>query len=408
MRNPVRRKFLFAAACAGLAIFGASLALLGTLFGFPGMQQRLHLDMMREGELSALLMFGLWIATFVSGPVIDRYGHKAIFAVCAFLAAAGFLPFAWTGSFLMCAAAALLVGASGGGLNTSTNAVVSELYPEKRGTMLNILGVFLGVGGVTVPLLASHVSPQTAILAVVAFALACGLWYLSLRFPPAREAHGFSLGAAARVLAYPGVLLLSLLLLFESGNEQAMSAFTSTWMEAAGATARSAALIFAAYQICLAAGRLLAVVLLERLSKRGVVLLGGMGSFAGTGILFLRHDAPGAAAGALLTGISLAVVYPTALAMAGDRYQRFSGTVFGAIFAIALFGAVASPPAVGALGTRGGAHAGTIVPVVGTAMVTLLALVVIWKERRERAKAAVSAQPRPIPNVLGGPPQPRH
>jgi hypothetical protein len=40
----------------------------------------------------------------------------------------------------------------------------------------------------------------------------------------------------------------------------------------------------------------------------------------------------------LLTSLSLAGVYPTTLAMAGDRYQRFAGTVFGTLFSVGALG----------------------------------------------------------------------
>ena len=59
-----------------------------------------------------------------------------------------------------------------------------------------------------------------------------------------------------------------------------------------------------------------------------------------------------AAAGVVLLGVSFASVYPTVLGLAGARFEEASGTVFGLLFAIALFGGMlvpgrpgASPPA---------------------------------------------------------------
>jgi MFS transporter, FHS family, glucose/mannose:H+ symporter len=377
MSNSIRRGRLFVAACAGMAAFGFSLALLGTLFGFPEMRARLHVDVMKQGEMSSVLIVGIWLSTVVVGPLIDRFGNKLILAVSSFLVAAAFLGFASANSFGLALAAALLLGFGGGGLNTATNAVVSELYDDNRGAMLNVLGIFFGGGAVMVPLLAARMSPNTAIIFACGFALACALMYTVLPFPAPREAHSFSLKEAVKVVAYPGVLLFSFVLFFESANEQVMNTFTSTWVGAAGATARTATIVLAGYQLSMALGRIMAVPLLRYVSKQQMVLGSAVGSVIGTVTLLASHTIAGMATGVVITGLSFAAIYPTVLALAGDRYQRFAGTVFGALFAIALVGGFIAPSAVGVIGHKVGVHAGIIVPVIGTVMVTLLSAAVI-------------------------------
>jgi FHS family glucose/mannose:H+ symporter-like MFS transporter len=377
--KPIHRGRLFVAACAGMATFGFSLALLGTLFGFPEMRERLHVDVMKQGEMSSLLIVGIWLSTVVVGPLIDRFGNKLVLAVSSFLVAAAFLSFAAADSFPLAAVAAMLLGFGGGGLNTSTNVAVSELYDDKRGAMLNILGIFFGAGAVVVPLLAARMSPHAAILFAAGFAALMGVIYTGLRFPAAKEAHGFSLSEAIKVVAYPGVLLFSFLLFFESGNEQVMNTFTSTWLgvQGAGATPKIATYVLIGYQMGMAIGRIAAAKLLSHFSKQAIVLGSAVGSVVGTGVLFISHSVAGMATGVVITGLSFAAIYPTILAIAGDRYQRFAGTVFGALFAIALVGGFLAPSAVGLVGSRVSVHAGTAVPLVGTLMVTVLTLAVM-------------------------------
>ncbi|MGA3210506.1 MAG: MFS transporter [Terriglobales bacterium] len=372
-----KRGLVFAAACAGMATFGASLALLGTLFGFPEMRARLHVDFLHQGELSSLLIFGLWLSTVLAGPVIDRFGNRLALSASCFLATGAFLIFSRADSFLFAAAGAVALGFGGGGLNTSGNAVVSELYPENRGSMLNLLAITLGLGAVAVPLLAARISLQVAIYSASGLAAASGIGCLLLKFPPAAEAEGFSLREAARVVTYPGVLLFSFLLFFESANEQVMNTFASTWAGAAGATARGATFVLAGFELCMALGRVLAARLLSQVSKQRLVLVSATGSVAGTTVLFWRQELISITVGVLITGISLSAIFPTMLAMAGDRYRRFSGTIFGTMFAISLVGAAAAPAAVGALAKSLGVHFGTIIPLVGAVMVTLLMVVVM-------------------------------
>jgi MFS transporter, FHS family, glucose/mannose:H+ symporter len=372
-----RRAPVFIAACAGMATFGFSLALLGTLFGFPEMRARLHADLLHEGELSTLLIAGLWLSTVFAGPIIDRFGSRLVLSVSSLLVGAAYLSFVQVSTFSQAAAAGVLLGFGGGGLNTSANTVVSELYHEKRGAMLNLLAIFLGLGAVVVPLLAARISLQVAIFSAASFALLCGLVCWTLPFPPAKERESFALREAGKVVTYPGVLLFSFLLFFESANEQVMNTFTSTWVGAAGATARAATLVLAGYQICMALGRILAAVLLRVVSKPQLVLACALGSISGTAILCWRHDVPGIAVGVLVTGSSLSAIFPTMLAIAGDRYRRFAGTVFGTMFAISLVGAGIAPSTVGVIGKNFGVHFGTLVPLSGAVMVTLLAFAVV-------------------------------
>ena len=278
MTSSDHRGVVFAEACAAMATFGSSLALLGTLLGFPEMRARLHADLMHQGELSSLLIAGLWLATVLTGPLIDRFGNRLVLSVSSFLAALAFLSFLRVDSFMLAAAAGFALGFGGGGLNTSANAVVSELYHEKRGSMLNLLGITLGMGGIAVPLLAARVSLSAAIFSAGGLATFSGVACLLLKFPPATEAEGFSVREAARVITYPGVLLFSFLLFFESANEQVMNTFTSTWAGAAGATARGATFILAGYQLCIALGRILAARLLIVVSKERIVLCSGCGA----------------------------------------------------------------------------------------------------------------------------------
>ena len=92
---PFNRRRLFLSACGALFVFGVVLVLLGTLFGMPQMRARLQLtDMVRQGNLQTLLLFGVFLATVVAGPLIDRFGNKLVLAVSALLATVALIGFA--------------------------------------------------------------------------------------------------------------------------------------------------------------------------------------------------------------------------------------------------------------------------------------------------------------------------
>ncbi len=155
MAKTSRRKVLFGGAATGIFVFGIVMAVLGTLFGLPEMRQRLKIDLEQQGNVFLLLYVGILLATLIAGPVIDSIGNKVILVTSAALVASGMAGFAYAHSFGSAAIPSVLLGLGGGGLNTSTNALVSDLYGEERGPMLNVLGIFYGIGALGIPLLAA-------------------------------------------------------------------------------------------------------------------------------------------------------------------------------------------------------------------------------------------------------------
>jgi fucose permease len=380
---------LFGGAATGIFVFGIVMAVLGTLFGLPEMRQRLKIDLAQQGNVFLLLYVGILLATLVAGPVIDSMGNKVILVASAALVASGMAGFAYAHSFGQAAIPAVLLGLGGGGLNTSTNALVSDLYGEKRGPMLNVLGMFYGIGALGIPLLAAviaghfPIAPQLLICAGLAGA--CALLFLAMQFPEASAAQSFSWREALQVARYPGVLVLGFLLFCQSGDEASIGGWTSTFVGETGLGARTATLILAGYWAALMVGRLLVARLLKFVGKRQLVLGSGLGALVGAAILLTSRLEGMLVAGVLLIGLSYAGVFPTALAIAGDTYRKMTGTVFGLLFAIALVGGMSFPWAVGQISQRLGVRYGMVVPLAGAAGICVLAGRILREEKREES-----------------------
>ena len=394
MGESILRGRLMVAACAGMAMFGVVLVLLGTLFGMPDMRARLGLtDMVRQGSLQSVQFIGLLAATVVVGPLIDRFGNKLVLAVSSLLVTLALLGFARADGYGAARLCAVILGIGGGGLNTSTNVLVSDIYGDERGPQLNILGIFFGVGALLVPVMVATLSAvftvQQVIVAAAGLAAVCSVAYLALTFPPAREAHAFSLRGAVRVVGYPGVLLFALLLFFESGNESAMVGWISTWLGGAGASAQVATLVLGVFQLGMMSGRMMGAYLLRFVSKPRLVLGSALGGFAGCLVLFLGRSPVLGAIGVALAGLSFAAIYPTVLAIAGDRYQQMAGTVFGVLFSIAITGAVIFPRLIGWMSQTSGVHSGTLLPLAGTVAICVIISVIMARDRT-RALAPIA------------------
>ena len=189
-------------------------------------------------------------------------------------------------------------------------------------------------------------------LAAVPTAGVSGLFF-ALAFPKPKRSEGVPLRDVLRFARNPLVLLFGFLLFFQSGNEFIVGGYTSTYLARdIGLPLNTASYLLAAYWASIMVARVALSRLLLKAKGPGVVMLSGLGTAAGVGLLMLAHSTPLAAAGTVLIGLSFASIYPTVLGLAGAEFEEASGSVFGILFAIALCGGMAMPWAVGQFAAR--------------------------------------------------------
>ncbi|HUK46396.1 MAG TPA: MFS transporter [Terriglobales bacterium] len=391
MNQTLRPRLLFVSACAGILVFGIILAILGTVFGLPAMRARVQVTLAQQGTLFLLLYLGIFLASLVVGPVIDHLGSKANLLGSSLIIAVAMIFFAGAHSFASASAAAILLGLGGGGLNTGTNVLVSDLYATQRGPMLNLLGIFFGVGAISIPLTASSIEGRFSIPQLFLFSAAlvalCAVWYAAVSFPPPKTRQAFSWGELLEVAKYSGLFLFAMILFFESGNEACIAGWTSTYVDAAGYSSRVATLVLATYWGALMLSRLLAARVLRGFGKAQLVVSAAFLSLAGCVVLLSARSLIMFFAGTALIGLSYAPIFPTTLAIAGDRWPQRAGTVFGLLFSIALIGGMTFPWMVGQVSQHISVRAGMIVPAMGAVGIIGLSIAALFRERKALAAA---------------------
>jgi DHA1 family multidrug resistance protein-like MFS transporter len=392
-RPPVtaQQRRLFAAACAGIFGFGIVIGFLGPLFPFPRFQVWLQGDSARQGSLSSILYVGLLLATPFIGPIIDRFGNKVVLVSAALVVAASLVSFAYLNSYHEALFAAAVLGFGGGGLNISANALTADVFGDRRGPYLNYLGIFFGIGGLFVPTLvlvaSKYVSTIGVIYGATALPVLFAIAFLTMNFPPPHHAQGFSVRQGLQVARYPGVMLFAFLLFFESGAEATLQLWNPTFAHHLGAGSANSSWAAEAYLACVMAGRIFAARLLRIVSNTQLlVICSGLGAAACLLLAFAPTFAVMLLASALV-GLATATIYPTTLAIVGDRYQRFTATVFSLIFTIALVGGWLFPKAAGLLAEQHTVRASMWLPFIGVAVVAVLAFAV-HSSNRLRAPSA--------------------
>jgi fucose permease len=388
---------LFAGAAAGIAIYGIAFAVLGTVLGLPEMRAHLHMDAVHEGNLFSLLYMGVFLSNALIGPIIDAVGSKKVLILSALMVSVSLIWFSSLTTFAEGVCAAVILGFGGGSLNVSVNALVSAIYPTKRGSMLNLLGVFFGVGALSVPLAATTLLTHMGITGL--FWLAASLsavgavYYGAVSFPISQVKRGLVLLDTVRVLRYPGVLQIGILLFFENADEAVIAAWTSIYVGSLGCKPRTATIILGCYWASMMAGRIIASQLIKRIGKLTIVIGAAMGGVLGCALLFLSTTPVSLALAAIITGLSFAPIFKTALSIAGDRHPQATASIFGVVFAMSLIGAMIAPWLVGQISHHYSIRYGPLVPLLGSICVGAMTLLIGRSVRRDREAEGIVSSP---------------
>ena len=369
----VRRLALVLTANACMFVFGVVLLLMGSLL------PSLEVNYVQAGSLGSFPLAGILAATILVGPLLDSVGAKPVLAVALALVAGALALMPSLHTYPAMAVAALIYGFGGGVLNTATNALVADLSASGRGAALNVLGFSFSLGALAAPLLMSTVGGSLGTASVLhILAASTGMILvpvLIFRFPAPTYA-GTRLAELLGVLNNPLVWLFGVLLFFESGSENSM--FVWAGKIVAGvfhATPQRANWALVGLSAAIGIGRLLAAFLLRLLGSRKTMLLSTGITVTGAVVANTSREFPVAVLGITVIGLGLASIFPTALGVAGDRFPRRTGTVFGAIMAVALVGGTAGPSISSTLAAEGLRNI-LWIPVISAMAVATLTLVV--------------------------------
>jgi MFS family permease len=325
----------------------------------PAIKERLNLT---EGSLGVALL-GIAVGALVTmqlvGPLLARYGSGPVTRVAAFANAALLLApaLAWNLPSLMVGLG--LFGVSIGLLDPAMNAhgVVVE---QRRGrpimaglhSMWSIGGL---VGAVTAGLAARagwdplpHFAVAAAVLATLAALATRELLPAAVDAVPLPAADGGQghRGGGAASRWGRAVLLLGLIGFCSFLAEGTAADWSALYLRDLGASPGAAAAGFAAFSLCMAAGRLVGDRLTSRLGPVRLVRDGSLVAAGGLGLGVVAGNELVAVAGFGLLGAGLAAVVPIAFSAAGNLGGP-GGVGIARVASLAYLGTLAGPPAVG-------------------------------------------------------------
>jgi fucose permease len=358
-----------------MLVYGIVLGLPGTVLGLSDTAAELGLTLTSRGSLISALFLGLLVGCLFSGPLVDTFGYRASLALSSGLVALALPLLALTRTPLLAGVALVALGVASAGMNTASNALSSDLFPGERAIRMNRLAILVGIGGVMMPVttVASSVvvSWRTVVIAggvlAAVVALACAWVPAAAAVSPALspvEGRPHSLGQALRRFARrPGFVWLAAALLLGGGNEAALAGWMSTYLQAAGFSASASTWLLASHWSGLILARVTLSSRVERSKAAAVVYAAIAGALCVAFFVVVRaHD--WLAVMPFVIGMAIALVVPTMLAFAGDRYPGNPGALFGLLLTLLQIGGIAVPAAIGFIADRAGLRPGLSIVVV--------------------------------------------
>ncbi|MDQ1470503.1 MAG: hypothetical protein QOJ99_1983 [Bryobacterales bacterium] len=346
----------------------------------------------QSGTLASVQSLGLIIASFVTGPAIDRAGARAgvLFGLALIALALFILPSAHGYVPLLFVMA--LMGLGGGVISTSSNTMASELGGANQASTLNLLNVFFGVGGLATPALGALLS-EAALCRLIALVSLCGI-ALQLSTPTSQipGGRGFQNAKDTRQLFQPLFVLLSMFVLLYVAAEVGVWNWLALYLTGRGMPKNQALHVLSfGFAAGIVTGRLAASRIPLRFRPASITLACSVLMALATSALLLTSGALSAGAAVFCAGLFMGPVYPTTLALVSQAFPRGTATAIGIAVTMGWIGVGLSSRLIGSIAGDNPNRLGTALLVIPG--LSVLMCFVNLTFQRWLPRSAVPAQP---------------
>jgi len=370
-----------------MVVFAASIAVPSVCL--PDIGGEFGLSLADRGLAASLRTGALLAALLASGYLADRYGKGRFLSVGMLLTALGTAGTAMAGRFASLLGAQAVAGLGTGSMEALVNPLVAELHPESPARPLNITNGLFSVGLVIASLLAGEMLQaglpwrMTPWVWVAPPIIAAAL-FATRRYPG--PLHGQTADRGTAFLRQRLFWMLMAAMVLAGGAEAGMTFWGASFMEQElGASVRTGAVTLAFYGACMAAGRFASGGLVARVGSLSLTTGSAAACALSTAGLCFTHAPLGAWVLFGLGGLFVACFWPTILAIAAERLQVGSTTMFALLAAAGITGCMVFPWAIGAIGDLAGLRAG--IALLPASMAAQFALLLAVRRRALRATA---------------------
>jgi fucose permease len=343
---------LILAAILAIFVYGMIAAMLGTIL--PDLSARFHLTPSQNGQIAFAQALGLIVASIGVGPLIDNEGKKAGLVLGLSLITLALFALPQSKGFRAIMGYMLLLGLGGGVIVTAANALVSDINPARRGTTLNLLNLFFGLGGLATPFISANLMKRNSIrlcYTVATLTAVTLVIHILTPMPPPSGARSFVFSDVGPVLGRPELFLLALFLFLYVSCEVGVWNWLAQHLISQGIPeSRALNILSLGFALGLLIGRVAVSPILISVSAPLVTLAAAVLMTITTYLMLTTRSATVAGILVFLAGLSMAPVFPTTLAMVGDAFPRMTGTALGVVITCGWIGLAVSSRIIGSIG----------------------------------------------------------
>lgn len=368
-------KRLVAVGSVVIFIYGMMASMLGTIV--PTLGPRLGLRTLELSWLALAQGLGLATTSVWAGALMDRSGNKPGIAAGLVASVAGLILLAHPTGLALAMIAMALLGVGGSLVIVGANALVNDVSTDNKTAALNVLNLFVGLGGMTTPLVAGNLlhSDPTAVawtaagIALLALIIAL-MTTMPKPLPVQRETP------VAGIFGTRMLYVLSAVTFLYTACEFATWNWLPKYLVTTGMpSAQALNILSLGFATGMIAGRFVAATVLARFSPVTVVLTCALGMILTSSATLALAGGEGTGVLVFGAGLAMAPVFPTTIAIIGQLFPRGSGTAIGFAITCGFSGLVITSPVIGMIAghtPQGIGRALLLIPVLSGAMVALL------------------------------------
>jgi fucose permease len=335
---------LILAAILAIFVYGLVAPILGALL------PSYHLTGAESGVLGLVQALGLVVASLSAGPVMDVRGKKMAMATGLGLVAISLFLAPNAGSYHVLLVVFFILGLGGGTVVTGANALAGDVDPTRRGSVLNFLNLFFGLGGIMTPFLSGVLAPTNLCYAVASLATLTLLVHLGAKMPAPSGEAAFKLSEATRLVTKPTLLLLSLFLFLYVSCEVGVWNWLKAYLISPAANINETTasnVVGFGFAFGILVGRVVVSRILIKVQAITVTLVAAI-LMAITTYWMLHVTTPVTVAILVFcAGLAMAPMFPTALAMVGDAFPRGTASAMGIAITFGWIGLAVSSSIIG-------------------------------------------------------------
>jgi FHS family glucose/mannose:H+ symporter-like MFS transporter len=353
--------------------------ILTTLLGpmLPILMSRWAMNDSQAGKLFLVQFLAMLAGVQLSGVLLARFGFRPAFLI-GLLSMAGGVSTLYMGSLWLGLISVAVYGLGLGLVIPSDNLLIAEIGSASsasssdgsRAGAVSLLNFYWGVGAVFCSLMvawsAAHKLLPFFLGSVALFLLLLAFAMRNLPFPPAEVAASSSSSSWRALAKSPAIWIFAAIFFLYPGAENAVGGWIGSYVSRLGARGAAMASIMPAFfYSTLTVGRAFGTLLLRHVSERRVLLTGYAAGSAGIALMLVAPTLPAVIAGALITGLSFATLYPITVARLSQRFGVAARSIGAVMFSLASVGPAVIPWMVGVIShATGSLRAGMLLPLV--------------------------------------------